>query len=72
VKRLLSAFGDVDMIQKQQALARKKDTISEWFGEWSEYNGPAWQSAIIGKSTPEAALARSAEMWNALRKPYVS
>jgi multiple sugar transport system substrate-binding protein len=72
VKKMLASFGDVDMIQKQQSLARKKDTISEWFGEWSEYNGPAWQSAIIGKATPEAALARTAEMWNSLRKPYVA
>jgi multiple sugar transport system substrate-binding protein len=71
VKKIYDSFGSSEMIQKQQALARKKDTISEWFGEWSEYNGPAWQSAILGKSTPEAALAKSGEMWNTLRKPYV-
>ena len=37
---------------KQQQLARKKDVITRWFGEWDEVNGTAWQSAIIGKSTP--------------------
>ena len=56
------------MVQKQALLARKKDVITPWFGEWNEVNGAAWQEAVLGKATPEAALKRSAETWNKLKK----
>ena len=68
VKKNLSSWADVSLLQKQQSLARKKDTISEWFGEWAEFNGPAWQSAVIGKASVADALKKSAGAWNDLRK----
>ena len=61
-------YSDIAMFEKQQQLARKKDVIARWFGEWDEVNGTAWQSAIIGKSTPAAALKKSADAWNDMRK----
>jgi multiple sugar transport system substrate-binding protein len=61
-------YSDLAMFEKQQQLARKKDVISRWFGEWDEVNGTAWQSAIIGKSTPADALKKSAQAWNDMRK----
>jgi multiple sugar transport system substrate-binding protein len=61
-------FSDLAMYEKQQQMARKKDVISRWFGEWEEVNGTAWQSAVIGKSTPADALKKSAAAWNDLRK----
>jgi multiple sugar transport system substrate-binding protein len=61
-------YSDIAMFEKQQQLARKKDVIARWFGEWDEVNGSAWQSAIIGKSTPAEALKKSAQAWNDLRK----
>jgi ABC-type sugar transport system permease subunit len=33
------SYGSLDMIEKQQALARKKDVIAPWYGEWDEVNG---------------------------------
>jgi multiple sugar transport system substrate-binding protein len=61
-------YSDLAMFEKQQQLARKKDVIARWFGEWDEVNGAAWQSAIIGKSTAADALKKSAQAWNDMRK----
>lgn len=61
-------YSDIVMYERQQQLARKKDVIARWFGEWDEVNGTAWQSAILGKSTPADALKKSAQAWNDLRK----
>jgi multiple sugar transport system substrate-binding protein len=61
-------YSDIAMYEKQQQLARKKDVVTKWFGEWDEVNGAAWQSAILGKSTPADALKKSAAAWNDMRK----
>lgn len=61
-------YGDVELIGQQQALARKKDVITPWFGEWNDVNGSAWQQAILGKVTPEQAMKTSGDKWNALKK----
>ena len=56
------------MFEAQQKLARKKDVVSRWFGEWDEVNGTAWQSAILGKSSVADALMKSGQAWNDLKK----
>lgn len=61
-------YADIAMFEKQQLLARKKDVIARWFGEWDEVNSTAWQSAILGKSSVAAALKKSSDTWNDLRK----
>ena len=61
-------YSDIRMYERQQALAQKKDVISPWFGEWDEVNGTAWQAAVLGKSSVDDALKRSADTWNKLRK----
>lgn len=63
-----AVFGDVDLISKQQSLARKKDVIAPWFGEWNDVNGTAWQRAILGQATSEEALRASAEKWEELKQ----
>ncbi|MEY3379698.1 MAG: ABC transporter substrate-binding protein [Hylemonella sp.] len=68
VKAGYAKFSDIAMYEKQQQLARKKDVITRWFGEWDEVNGTAWQSAIIGKSSVADALKRSMTAWNDMRK----
>src|SRR5260370_21142140 len=50
-----AAYGDVDLIGQQQALAQKKDVITAWFGEWNDVNGAAWQQAVLCKITPQQA-----------------
>jgi multiple sugar transport system substrate-binding protein len=67
VQAAYAKFADFNMVQQQQALARKKDVITPWFGEWSEGNGAAWQAAILGNSTPEAALDQAAKSWDKLK-----
>ena len=62
------SYGDVDLIGKQQSLARKKDVVTPWFGEWNDVNGTAWQQAIMGKVTVEQALNTSATKWTELKK----
>ena len=61
-------YSDITMYEAQQKLARKKDVIAPWFGEWDEVNGTAWQTAVVGKSSVAAALKKSSEAWNDLRK----
>lgn len=68
VRAIYNKYSDIAMYEKQQQLARKKDVISRWFGEWDEVNGTAWQSAILGKTTPADALKRSMTAWNDMRK----
>lgn len=61
-------YADIAVFEAQQKLARKKDVIARWFGEWDEVNGTAWQSAVIGKSTVADALKKSSDAWNDMRK----
>ncbi len=68
VRRDLNAYGDADLMAQQQDLARKKDTIAPWFGEWNDTNGTAWQQAVLGKATPAQALKASAAKWTELKK----
>ena len=68
IKASYAKYSDMAMFEKQQKFVKKKDVIARWFGEWDEINGSAWQSAVIGKSTPAEALKKSAQAWNDLRK----
>jgi multiple sugar transport system substrate-binding protein len=68
IKASYAKYSDLAMYEKQQQLARKKDVITRWFGEWDEVNGSAWQSAIIGKSSVADTLKKSAAAWNEMRK----
>ena len=68
IKANYSKYSDIAMFEAQQKLARKKDVVSRWFGEWDEVNGTAWQSAILGKSSVADALKKSGEAWNDLKK----
>jgi multiple sugar transport system substrate-binding protein len=61
-------YSDIGMYERQQQLARKKDVVSRWFGEWDEVNGTAWQAAVLGKQSVADALKRSASAWNDLKK----
>jgi multiple sugar transport system substrate-binding protein len=68
IRAAYAAYGDVDLIGQQQALARKKDVVTTWFGEWNDVNGTAWQQAIMGKVGVEQALNTSAAKWTELKK----
>jgi len=70
IQKAYNVYGDVKMIQAQQALARKKDVVTPWFGEWNDTNGAGWQQAILGKADPAAALKKSADTWDELKKSY--
>jgi multiple sugar transport system substrate-binding protein len=61
-------YGDVDLISAQRSLARKKDVVTPWFGEWNDVNGSTWQQAILAKISPVQALTTSAAKWSALKK----
>ena len=61
IRAAYQKYADIDMVEKQQALARKKDVVSRWFGEWDEQNDTAWQSAIVGKASVDDALGKSAQ-----------
>jgi multiple sugar transport system substrate-binding protein len=70
IRAAYDAYGDVDMIQAQQALALKKDVVTPWFGEWNETNGSAWQSAIIGNTDAASAVKASSDLWTELKDSY--
>lgn len=67
VQAAYNAYTDVEIVKRQQGLARKKDVVTPWFGEWQETHGAAWQAAILGKSSPEAAMKKAAEEWTELK-----
>jgi multiple sugar transport system substrate-binding protein len=56
------------VIARQAAMARKKDTISPWFGEWNETSNKVWQSIFLNRATPEAGLKEAAQKWAELKK----
>ena len=68
IRGAYAAYGDVNLIGKQQSLAHKKDVVTPWFGEWNDVNGTAWQQAIMGKISVEQALNTSAAKWTELKK----
>lgn len=68
IRKTYSSYTDIDVVEKQQALARKKDVVTPWFGEWMETNGAAWQKAILQQASVEDALKSSAEKWDELKK----
>ncbi|RQU38948.1 extracellular solute-binding protein [Burkholderia cenocepacia] len=68
IRAAYEKYGDFAMFQRQQELARKKDVISRWFGQWDETNSAAWQAAILGRSSVADALRQSAQAWNTLAK----
>ena len=68
VRAAYNAYTDVSIIEQQQGLARKKDVVTPWFGEWMEVNGAAWQSAILQKLTPQEAMKKAADKWTELKK----
>jgi multiple sugar transport system substrate-binding protein len=67
VQAAYAKYADFNMIQQQQALARKKDVIQPWFEDWNQVNGSAWQNAVLGNITPQAALDQSAKTWDQLK-----
>ncbi len=68
IRAAYNQYANVETIEQQQGLARKKDVISPWFGEWNEANGALWQQAILQQKSPEEAMASSAELWQKLKK----
>ena len=68
IKAAYQRYHDPVVAQQQNALARKKDIISPWFGEWNEVHAPGWQAAVLNKATPQSVLTRSADLWNKLRR----
>jgi multiple sugar transport system substrate-binding protein len=68
IRTAYNKYADIDLVAKQSGLARKKDIITPWFGEWQETNGSLWQQAILKKMSPEDAMKKSSEVWNKLKK----
>jgi len=68
IKASYAKYSDIAMFEKQQKLARKKDVVARWFGEWDEVNGTSWQVAILGKTSVADALKKSAQAWNDMKK----
>ena len=71
LKNAVKDYADLTIVGKQFDLAKKKDVMTPWFGEWNETNGKLWQSAILKKDTPEGALKKSADEWTKLKKQHV-
>lgn len=71
LRNAVKEYADLTLVGKQFDLAKRKDVMTAWFGEWNETNGKLWQSAILKKETPEGALKKSADEWNKLKKQHV-
>ena len=62
--------GGGDVIDRQSALARKKDVISPWFGEWVETSNQVWQAVCLNRAEPAAAMQTAATRWTALQRAF--
>lgn len=58
------------LVAQQAGLARKKDVISPWFGEWVETSNQAWQNVALGRAEPEAAMRAAGNKWTELRRAF--
>jgi len=68
IARFYDTFaGGSTVVKRQASMARKKDVVATWFGEWNDANTQAWQKAILNQSTVAAALAESGRTWDRLR-----
>ena len=63
-----AAYGDVDMIGQQQNLARKKDVVTPWFGEWRMSTARLGSRRCSARHRRSTALSNSAAKWTALKK----
>jgi multiple sugar transport system substrate-binding protein len=70
VQAAYNTYADVDIIKAQQALAKKSDVFTPWYGEWMETNATAWQSAILQKSSAEDAMKKAGSTWDKLKKDF--
>jgi multiple sugar transport system substrate-binding protein len=68
IKAYYQRYHDPAVVQRQNTLARKKDIIAPWFGEWNEVHAPGWQAAVLGKASPQSVLTRTADLWNKLQR----
>ncbi len=68
VQAAYNSYADVNIIKEQQALARKKDVVTPWFGEWNDVHGSAWQAAVLQKASPTEAMAKAGKKWDELKK----
>ncbi|RMF90156.1 MAG: extracellular solute-binding protein [Nitrospinota bacterium] len=60
---------DVDMLKRQQALARKRhETV--WYGIWGEFFRIQLMRAVAGEASVEEALEAAANKWNQLKKQF--
>ncbi len=62
--------GNSEIVDRQAALALKKDVISPWFSEWNEVNNRVWQTVFLDQATPADALGEAAEEWASLAEAY--
>jgi multiple sugar transport system substrate-binding protein len=62
--------GGGEVIDRQSALARKKDVISPWFGEWVETSNQVWQAVCLNRTEPAAAMQTAATRWTALQRAF--
>ena len=62
--------GGGEVVAQQAGLARKKDVISPWFGEWVETSNQAWQTVCLGRAEPEAAMRAAGAKWTELRRAF--
>jgi multiple sugar transport system substrate-binding protein len=58
------------VVAEQSGLARKKDVISPWFGEWVETSNQAWQNICLGRAEPEAAMRAAGAKWTELKRAF--
>ena len=70
VQAAYNSYTDVNIIKAQQALAKKSDVFTPWYGEWMETNASSWQSAILGKSSAEDAMKKAGSKWDDLKKEF--
>jgi len=70
VREAINKWGDVDLEKQQAQLARAKEGMTPWFGEWDIYARIQIQKAVLGELSVKEALDNMAEKWLELKSEY--
>lgn len=66
VQKAFGAWGDIPTIQAQAKLARAKEGLTPWYGEWDTFTRSELQKAYLGQENSTVAMQNIADKWGAL------
>jgi len=67
VAAAINKWGNVELEREQAKVARVKEGLTPWWGQWDIYARGQIHDAVLGTITPEEALKNMADKWAELK-----